>query len=707
MALLRLRAYLNRTLKNLLILIGKIFHTLAMSQTNSEPEVQSSSAPRPPPPFDPTEPSVPISYPIKTLEDLESQSYFNSFHYPFNKASVALQSGSSSSLPNRRRLLVCHDMEGGYVDDKWVQGGTNPEAYAIWHWYLIDIFVYFSHSLVALPPPCWINTAHRHGVKVLGTFIAEWDEGRVICDRLLSTKESAHLYAERLAELADSLGFDGWLINIEVRLDIKQIPILKEFISHLNETMHSLVPGSLVIWYDSVTIHGGLRWQNQLNEMNKPFFDICDGIFVNYTWKENYPRLSAAIAGDRKFDVYMGIDVFGRGTYGGGQWNTNVALDVLKKYDVSAAIFAPGWVYETKQPPNFQSAQNHWWALVEKSWGILRNYPKMLPFYTNFDQGRGYHFSIDGAKVSDDPWCNISCQGFQPFLEFADNPSPGIIQTLVDLTEASHSGGGNITFKGTLGDNAFFARRLFLGEIPLENLSIFCTYSVRSEGDSQLGLSLHFSSTRNESTSILLTSGDFNQFSGKFNKVIPTHRLERPGNSFGWVLQEGSIALEKGDILTEIHAVCYRSKYESSELRPARSSVKYFAELGHLTIRTSEKNLDFLPSSSWLVYGQFIKWVSGSRGSKALTVKIVWKLKHGTGTAFSKYNIYVKKVTKQVEEVAEYLGTAHVEAFYVSDLVVPTETSSLKFIVQMCAADGTCQNLDDSPTFTVDAEGRA
>ncbi|KAG2723976.1 hypothetical protein I3760_02G196100 [Carya illinoinensis] len=487
-------------------------------------------------------------------------------------------------------------MEGGYVDDKWVQGGTNPEAYAIWHWYLIDVFVYFSHSLVALPPPCWINTAHRHGVKVLGTFIAEWDEGRVICDRLLSTKESAHLYAERLAELADSLGFDGWLINIEVRLDIKQIPILKEFVSHLNETMHSLVPGSLV---------------------------IC------------------------------------------------------------------------------------WWALVAKSWGILQNYPKKLPFYTNFDQGRGYHFSIDGRKVSDDPCCNISCQGFQPFLEFADNPSPGIIQTLVDLTEASHSGGGNITFEGTLGDNAFFARRLFLGEIPLENLPIFCTYSVRSEGDSQLGLSLHFSSTRNESTTILLTSGDFNQFSGKFSKVIPTHRLERPGNSCGWVLQEGSIAPEKGDILTEIQAVCYRSKYESSEPRPARSSVKYFAELGHLTIRTSEKNLDFLPSSSWLVDGQFIKWVSGSRGSKTLSVKIVWKLKHGTSTAFSKYNIYVKKVTKHVEEVAEYLGTAYVEAFYVSDLVVPSETSSLKFIVQMCAADGTCQNLDDSPTFTVDAEGRA
>lgn len=27
-----------------------------------------------------------------------------------------------------------------------------------------------------------------------------------------------------------------------------------------------------------------------------------------------------------------------------------------------------------------------WWALVEKSWGVLQSYPTKLPFYSNFDQ---------------------------------------------------------------------------------------------------------------------------------------------------------------------------------------------------------------------------------------------------------------------------------------------------------------------------------
>lgn len=45
--------------------------------------------------------------------------------------------------PLRNRLLVCHDLTGGYGEDKWVQGGGYDRAYRIYDWGLIDIFVYF------------------------------------------------------------------------------------------------------------------------------------------------------------------------------------------------------------------------------------------------------------------------------------------------------------------------------------------------------------------------------------------------------------------------------------------------------------------------------------------------------------------------------------------------------------------------------------
>ncbi|QCE01374.1 cytosolic endo-beta-N-acetylglucosaminidase 1-like [Vigna unguiculata] len=672
--------------------------------------------------FDPKQPSLPISYPIHELQDLESGSYYQSFHYPFNKASVPIETGYSAPLPDRRRILVCHDMAGGYLDDKWVQGGTNADAYAIWHWHLIDVFVYFSHNLVTLPPPSWTNAAHRHGVKVLGSFITESEKGSAICEKLLSTKESARMYAERLAELAFKLGFDGWLLNMEVELQPKQIPNLKEFISHLSLTTHSSVPGSLVIWYDSVTIEGDLYYQNELNELNRPFFDLCDGLFANYEWEENYPSRSGSVAGDRKFDVYMGIDVFGRGTYGGGQWNTNRALDVVRKGDVSAAIFAPGWVYETKQAPDFETAQNRWWSLVEKSWGIVRKYLRTLPFYTNFDQGRGFHISVDGDQISEATWCNISSQGIQPLLEFADS-STNPIQLLVDLKEASYSGGGNITFKGSLEKDTKFMRRIYEGEFILSESLIHFFYSVKSDSNSSLGIVLKFTSTVNKSMSVLLTSqGIMDDVSSAFTKVVTTN--EHKGKAPGWVINEGAIEM-KGYVLTEIHALCYRPKVPPREMglksRPlgpdhaaVASSTDYFAVLGHVTVKTSNYKPDFPVSSLWLVDGEFINWTSHPpQDSRILSVKISWKLKEGKKFVFQHYNVYVQKLPKVAdgnqstasEHVQEYLGVAHVNCFYVSELKVPPSVSSLKFIIQVFGFDGTNQNLAESPFYQLEVKG--
>ncbi|KAL5230468.1 hypothetical protein ABZP36_029244 [Zizania latifolia] len=122
------------------------------------------------PPFDASKPAPPISYPITTLAALASGDYLSeahNFHLPFNRASTPLLH-SAAPLPARPRILACHDFKGGYRDDAAPQGGNDPGAYALWHWHLIDIFVYFSHDLVTLPPPCWINAGHLHGVKGYG-----------------------------------------------------------------------------------------------------------------------------------------------------------------------------------------------------------------------------------------------------------------------------------------------------------------------------------------------------------------------------------------------------------------------------------------------------------------------------------------------------------------------------------------------------------
>jgi mannosyl-glycoprotein endo-beta-N-acetylglucosaminidase len=101
------------------------------------------------------------------------------------------------------------------------------------------------------------------------------------------------------------------------------------FLCHLTNQMHVVRKGSSVIWYDSVISSGELQWQNTLNTKNNIFFDSCDGIFVNYGWTEKDPAVAAAYATDtRRFDVYFGIDVFGRGTLGGGGMGVDIPLKV-------------------------------------------------------------------------------------------------------------------------------------------------------------------------------------------------------------------------------------------------------------------------------------------------------------------------------------------------------------------------------------------
>ncbi|KAG0487963.1 hypothetical protein HPP92_006774 [Vanilla planifolia] len=581
-------------------------------------------------PCDPTMPSVPISYPITDLETLLSRSYFDSFHYPFNISSVPLPA-ASVKMPHRQRMLVCHDFKGGYTDDdKWIQGGANAGAYAIWHWHLIDIFVYFSHNLVTLPPPGWINAAHTHGVKVLGTFITEWEKGREICNTLLSTVESARTYAERLAELANKLGFDGWLINMEVKLDPQQTINLKEFVSHLTQSIHNVVPGSLVIWYDSVTIDGDLKYQNQLNEKNKPFFDVSDGIFCNYCWKENFPEDSSTVAGDRRFDVYMGIDVWGRGTYGGGQWTTNVALDVLKKDDVSAAVFAPGWVYETGQGPDFQTAQNRWWRLVEQSWGVVQKYPKALPFYSDFNQ-------------------------------------------------------------------------------------------VKSDGKSLMGLKLTLSSTK-EGTKEALLLPDVAlhpaQLINKFDSIILAQRASNQDSSLcsNWCQYESTIVLNDST-LTEVGLLCYLNNSDvvknSTSHEATIDESTYKASLGRVHIRVAGVCTEFPPADKWFIDGKNISWIWKDEGTRTVSLTIRWGLDAGlASSSFVLYNIYVQKISGGEDNLGcntsttpEFVGTARTAIYYISALEVPIGVSCLKFIIQVCAIDGTFMDLDKSPSYHLFVEG--
>jgi endo-beta-N-acetylglucosaminidase D len=397
---------------------------------------------------------------------------------------------------DRPRMLCCHDMRGGYLEDRFLQGGGDGGGYFFRHYEKIDGFVYFSHKLVTIPPPGWTHAGHVHGVPTLGTFITEWEEGAEACAAFLASDATAEHAARQLAAIAAFFNFDGWVINIENDVPPSLIPRLLHFLETLTAAVHAALHNrGAVIWYDAVTIEGKLTWQNALTPLNSPFLDACNGIWLNYTWSESAPGEACTAAGGRKYDVYMGIDAFGRGTYGGGGFNCNVALEAAKKNDVSVALFACAWPYEkhqvvcnefdnepskclqddngtgkeaefreanyTSSTPN--SAINHsksrkltawqvrddeFWKLIQKAWGLRRATLCSTPFYSDFNTGIGTGLTHAGHSIYPASWYNLRLQSLQPTIGFLGKRPTGVHARIT--TAASYNGGSSIHLSGNL-----------------------------------------------------------------------------------------------------------------------------------------------------------------------------------------------------------------------------------------------------------------
>ena len=258
-------------------------------------------------------------------------------------AAARVASAPAAPLPSRPRVLHCHDMAGGYnqlADDTYLRAFSG--------WGEIDVFVYFAHNRVSMPPQGWVEACHAHGVPCLATIITEQDDGEN--DALLSHPEAA---VEALCALCEHHGFDGYLINLEapVRGGVAR---LRELLELLTLCLKQRVgPQALCLLYDSLDDQGNVRYQNALTPSNASLFAACDGIFTNYWWGGKELACSASLAGpaapgapDRRHDVYCGVDLFARNcSYGAGP-GCAAPCRAARNASLSLALFAPGWSLE-------------------------------------------------------------------------------------------------------------------------------------------------------------------------------------------------------------------------------------------------------------------------------------------------------------------------------------------------------------------------
>ncbi|KAG5495200.1 hypothetical protein JKF63_02255 [Porcisia hertigi] len=432
-------------------------------------------------------------------------------------AEAEITAPSAKSLAPR--LLVCHDMCGGYMladrrvflckgiplsasasaevtgkgpgDDLRLRLQTVEGAYTVSYWNRADCFVYFSHKRITVPPREWIDSGHSHGVPVLGTLLTEGDSGAADLRLLLTDARRMAAIIARLVEVCNTYGFDGYLVNIENDLPKTLAKRLVIFCTQLRKQLNcsssavreassnAAVSNRLVIWYDAVTIDGQLSYQNALNSRNKPFFDSSDGIFTNYFWNPMHLSLTKTVAGIRSADAYVGVDVYGRNMYGGGGYNTHVAVGEAVRARLSVALFAPAWTMECRGEGRrdcFQRAESRMWSRMQEKFTYharlisstaatadviqqptqdgaqAANHGQMLCAWTSFHSGVGYDFYVNGCRITGggtagsvvgtSGWCEVSsAHGLPPFLFQAppSEPLEGAPPPAAQVTASGHS----------------------------------------------------------------------------------------------------------------------------------------------------------------------------------------------------------------------------------------------------------------------------
>lgn len=432
---------------------------------------------------------IPEIQPLKCLSDLLSWKP-DRYESLFCKSNQRLLPRHSTSA-TQPRFLCCHDMRGGYLEDRLVQGGGDGKGYTFRHWSLIDTFVYFSHHLVTVPPPGWTNGAHLHGVPVLGTFITEWEAGAATCLKLLSSNAMAERCAHQLATIAKHHGFDGWIVNIENEIPQDLIPRLIYFLKCLTRATNSAVEDGRIIWYDAVTTEGLLDWQNMLTVLNKPFFDVCDGIWLNYCWKEHEIMKLKSLAGNRAHDVYVGVDAFGRGCLGGGGMNSDIALAAIKRAGTSVALFACAWAFETSetligneesiQLEGWEDRDERFWGSIHKAWACERSVSESFPISTSFCTGNGSNFFQNGIALQrNKSWYNLSLQCLQPRVEFANQPMGEAKVKAAMRHDISYSGGSCLVLAGAVKSAVHV--RLFKSDIKVPAIGFRMSVIAHIEG---------------------------------------------------------------------------------------------------------------------------------------------------------------------------------------------------------------------------------
>ncbi|BBE31505.1 hypothetical protein OSSY52_16460 [Tepiditoga spiralis] len=517
------------------------------------------------------------------------------------------------------------------------EGSNKFNIYTFNYWQYVDKLVMWggsaSEGIIVAPSADVINAAHKNGVKVLGTIFfppkkyggqLKWYKDFIKKDGVLLFEK--FLMADKLIQVADYYGFDGWFINQETDgVSQEDANTMKEFIQYFENHKK---PNMEIMWYDAMTENGKIDWQNALNEKNDGFLKVSDSIFLNFWWKDmDSTRSYAKKIGVDPYTIFAGIDTQANG------YNTTVHWDgIFPKEEtpkVSLGIYCPNWTYSSsKNQEEFYKKASRYWigenndpsnTESKSNWKGLANYfpaktPIVkLPFVTNFNTGNGHSFSVDGKLLSTKDWNNRSLQDILPTWRWIINGNP--LKIDFDWTDAYY-GGSSLKISGNLKDETTI--KLYKTNLKVnKNTQLTIINKANTLGVAEIGIKLK-------------------------DKTEPIYFVLNENKS-SWNKKVISLSNYESKIITEI-LLKFKTNNEIKN---------YEFNLGRIAITNNEKNLIETPNNLKITKIDFINGIYAN-------IRLKWK----NNQKNLLYQIYREKINGE----REYLGSTYNNVFFVSNL---------------------------------------
>lgn len=444
-------------------------------------------------------------------------------HAEFNRSSVPLAERevlfNINDTQQSEAKLVALSALNANTSGVPSQGGSSFFANTFSYWQYVDLMVYWAGSagegIITPPSADVIDASHKNGVPILGNvfFPPKVYGGQDLwVDQMLSQREDGSFpAADKLLEVAEYYGFDGWFINQETEGGTRETAEkMQQFLIYLQdnkpEDMH-------IMWYDSMVEDGSIRWQNYLTDRNKMFLQdeetrVADSMFLNFWWWNNSQESSynKALELNRSpYDLYAGIDVEANGT------STRVTWENLFPKGgspfASLGIYRPDWAFKTTDNmKDFYDREQQFWvgdagdpsktSENPDSWKGMAHYfseatvINQTPFVTNFNTGSGTFFAIDGEVKSDKAWNNRSLQDILPTWRWLVESNGEALKVDFDWDEAYY-GGSSLKVSGELSSENATHVKLYKTNLEVEkDTEVFVTYKGASDNTNmKLGVS--------------------------------------------------------------------------------------------------------------------------------------------------------------------------------------------------------------------------